>query len=111
MDAMAKYSLEADKYRSAYLPPSPLSMSMSMYSEPQAARSAYLDSTSALTKAYIESSKMYMEAHAAGKAYGADAAGLLRSTHAPYALDIGRVSSQGHPALNFVLQVNVMTSS
>lgn len=71
MDAM-KYSMEADKYRSAYMPPS--SLAMSMYSDPKyldstAAKSyldrGYLDSTSALTKAYFENSKMYMD----GKGY------------------------------------------
>lgn len=66
MDAM-KYSMEADKYRSAYMPPS--SLAMSMYSDPKYLDSTaksyldrgYLDSTSALTKAYFENSKMYME--------------------------------------------------
>ncbi|KAK9872221.1 hypothetical protein WA026_017021 [Henosepilachna vigintioctopunctata] len=66
MDAM-KYSMEADKYRSAYMPPSTLAMSM--YSDPKYMDSSsksylergYLDSTSALTKAYFESSKMYMD--------------------------------------------------
>lgn len=65
MDAM-KYSMEADKYRSAYMPPS--SLAMSMYSDPK-----YMDNTSknyldrsyldqqALTKAYLESSKIYLE--------------------------------------------------
>lgn len=68
MDAM-KYSMEADKYRSAYMPPSTLAMSM--YSDPKYMDSTsksylergYLDSTSALTKAYFESSKMYMDAN------------------------------------------------
>lgn len=66
MDAM-KYSMEADKYRSPYMPPSTLAMSM--YSDPKYMDSTaksylergYLDSTSALTKAYFESSKMYMD--------------------------------------------------
>ncbi|XP_067003970.1 transcription factor Sox-3 [Anabrus simplex] len=67
MDAM-KYSMEADKYRQAYMPPS--SLTMSMYSaDPKYMDSTtksymergYLDPTSALTKAYFESSKMYME--------------------------------------------------
>ncbi|XP_030757489.1 transcription factor sox-2 isoform X2 [Sitophilus oryzae] len=66
MDAM-KYSMEADKYRSPYMPPSTLAMSM--YSDPKYMDSpsksylerGYLDSTSALTKAYFESSKMYMD--------------------------------------------------
>lgn len=70
MDAM-KYSMEADKYRSAYMPPS--SLAMSMYSDPKYLDSTaksyldrgYLDSTSALTKAYFENSKMYMD----GKGY------------------------------------------
>ncbi|XP_023313086.1 transcription factor SOX-2 [Anoplophora glabripennis] len=68
MDAM-KYSMEADKYRSPYMPPSTLAMSM--YSDPKYMDSSsksylergYLDSTSALTKAYFESSKMYMDAN------------------------------------------------
>lgn len=68
MDAM-KYSMEADKYRSPYMPPS--SLAMSMYSDPKYMDSSsksylergYLDSTSALTKAYFESSKMYMDAN------------------------------------------------
>ncbi|CAH1130145.1 unnamed protein product [Ceutorhynchus assimilis] len=67
MDAM-KYSMEADKYRSPYMPPSTLAMSM--YSDPKYMDSnsksylerGYLDSTSALTKAYFETSKMYMGA-------------------------------------------------
>ncbi|XP_063903349.1 transcription factor Sox-19a isoform X2 [Zophobas morio] len=66
MDAM-KYSMEADKYRSPYIPPSTLAMSM--YSDPKYMDTSsksylergYLDSTSALTKAYFESSKMYMD--------------------------------------------------
>ncbi|XP_076269254.1 uncharacterized protein LOC143201934 isoform X2 [Rhynchophorus ferrugineus] len=64
MDAM-KYSMEADKYRSPYMPPSTLAMSM--YSDPKYMDSSsksylergYLDPT--LTKAYFESSKMYMD--------------------------------------------------
>lgn len=72
MDAM-KYSMEADKYRSPYMPPS--SLAMSMYSDPKYMDSSsksylergYLDSTSALTKAYFESSKMYMDANIANK--------------------------------------------
>lgn len=63
-----KYSMEADKYRSPYMPPS--SLAMSMYTDPKyldsTAKSyldrSYLDSTSALTKAYFENSKMYMDA-------------------------------------------------
>lgn len=66
MDAM-KYSMEADKYRSPYMPPSTLAMSM--YSDPKYMDTSaknylergYLDSTSALTKAYFETSKMYMD--------------------------------------------------
>lgn len=62
-----KYSMEADKYRSAYMPPS--SLAMSMYSDPKYLDSSaktyldrgYLDSTSALTKAYFENSKMYID--------------------------------------------------
>lgn len=87
MDAM-KYSMEADKYRSAYMPPSTLAMSM--YSDPKYMDSSsksylergYLDSTSALTKAYFESSKMYMD----GK-YNSD-------TSRPYPLDIGKMYSE-----------------
>ncbi|KAG5863719.1 hypothetical protein JTB14_035881 [Gonioctena quinquepunctata] len=68
MDAM-KYSMEADKYRSPYMPSS--SLAISMYSDPKYMDSpsksylerGYLDSTSALTKAYFESSKMYMDAN------------------------------------------------
>lgn len=93
MDAM-KYSMEADKYRSAYMPPSTLAMSM--YSDPKYMDSTsksylergYLDSTSALTKAYFESSKMYMD----GK-YNPESS-------RPYPLDIGKMyseSSQGMP--------------
>ena len=66
MDAM-KYSMDADKYRPPYIPPS--SLAMSMYSDPKyldsTAKSyldrSYLDSTSALTKAYFENSKMYID--------------------------------------------------
>lgn len=87
MDAM-KYSMEADKYRSAYMPPSTLAMSM--YSDPKYMDSSsksylergYLDSTSALTKAYFESSKMYMD----GK-YNSE-------TSRPYPLDIGKMYSE-----------------
>lgn len=86
MDAM-KYSMEADKYRSAYMPPSTLAMSM--YSDPKYMDTSpksylergYLDSTSALTKAYFESSKMYMD----GK-YNPDNA---RAAYPP--LDIGKM--------------------
>lgn len=87
MDAM-KYSMEADKYRSAYMPPSTLAMSM--YSDPKYMDSqsksylerGYLDSTSALTKAYFESSKMYMD----GK-YNPDGS-------RPYPLDIGKMYTE-----------------
>lgn len=57
MDAMTKYSMEADKYRAAYIPPS--SLAMSMYTDPK-----YLDSS---PKSYLErgwnldSAKMYLE--------------------------------------------------
>ncbi|XP_064212911.1 transcription factor sox-2 isoform X2 [Tribolium castaneum] len=86
MDAM-KYSMEADKYRSPYIPPSTLAMSM--YSDPKYMDSSsksylergYLDSTSALTKAYFESSKMYMDSK-----YNPDPS---RS----YPLDIGKMYS------------------
>ncbi|XP_046675726.1 transcription factor Sox-1a-like [Homalodisca vitripennis] len=89
MDAM-KYSMEAaaaDKYRSAYMPPS--SLAMGMYSDPK-----YLDSTPktsygyldpAFTKAYFESSKMYMESN---KAYGGD---LSPRGHGYSALDLGKL--------------------
>lgn len=61
MDAM-KYSMEADKYRAAYMPPSTLAMSM--YSDPK-----YLDSSSKYldrnyldpAKVYFEHSKLYMD--------------------------------------------------
>ncbi|PNF36349.1 hypothetical protein B7P43_G00522 [Cryptotermes secundus] len=78
MDAM-KYSMEADKYRSAYSMP-PSTLAMSMYSaDPKYMDSTaksymergYLDPTSALTKAYFESSKMYMESGAAAAAAAA----------------------------------------
>lgn len=91
MDAM-KYSMEADKYRSPYMPPSTLAMSM--YSDPKYMDSqsksylerGYLDSTSALTKAYFESSKMYMD----GK-YNCD---QTRQTYP--GLDIGKVYSDNN---------------
>ncbi|KDR12610.1 Transcription factor SOX-21, partial [Zootermopsis nevadensis] len=85
MDAM-KYSMEADKYRSAYSMP-PSTLAMSMYSaDPKYMDSSaksymergYLDPTSALTKAYFESSKMYMESGAA-----AAAAAASRGTYDP----------------------------
>lgn len=92
MDAM-KYSMEADKYRSAYMPPSTLTMSM--YSDPKYMDTSpksylergYLDSTSALTKAYFESSKMYMD----GK-YTTD-------NTRPYPLDIGKMYSEASSAV------------
>lgn len=64
MDAV-KYSMDAaDKFRSPYMPPSTLAMSM--YSDPKYMDSSsksylersYLDST---TKAYFDSNKMYMD--------------------------------------------------
>ncbi|XP_012532179.1 transcription factor Sox-19b [Monomorium pharaonis] len=65
MDAM-KYSMEADKYRAAYMPPSTLTMSM--YSDPKYLDSsnskAYLDRTYLDAKAYFEGvqqSKLYMD--------------------------------------------------
>ncbi|XP_014615116.1 PREDICTED: transcription factor Sox-19b-like [Polistes canadensis] len=54
MDAM-KYSMEADKYRAAYMPPSTLAMSM--YSDPK-----YLDSSPKyLDRSYLDSAKAYFE--------------------------------------------------
>ncbi|XP_050505324.1 transcription factor sox-2-like isoform X2 [Diabrotica virgifera virgifera] len=95
MDAM-KYSMEADKYRSPYMPPSTLAMSM--YSDPKYMDSpsksylerGYLDSTSALTKAYFESSKMYMDANIANK-YNPDA---TRSY--AHGLELGKMYSDHH---------------
>jgi len=62
MDAM-KYSMEADKYRAAYMPPSTLAMSM--YPDPKYLDSSnpktYLDRTYLDAKAYFEQSKLYME--------------------------------------------------
>ncbi|XP_025833902.1 transcription factor SOX-2-like [Agrilus planipennis] len=92
MDAM-KYSMDAEKYRSPYMPPSTLTMSM--YSDPKYMDSSsksylergYLDSTSALTKAYFESSKMYMD----GK-YNPEAT-------RPYSLDIGKMYPDTSPPL------------
>lgn len=86
MDAM-KYSMEAEKYRSPYMPPSTLAMSM--YSDPKYMDSSsksylergYLDSTSALTKAYFESSKMYMDSK-------------YQDPSRSYPLDIGRMYSE-----------------
>lgn len=56
MDAM-KYSMEADKYRAAYMPPS-TSLAMSMYPDPK-----YLDSNpkSYLDRSYLDSAKAYLE--------------------------------------------------
>lgn len=87
-----KYSMEAEKYRSPYMPPSTLAMSM--YSDPKYMDSSsksylergYLDS-SALTKAYFEQSKMYMD----GK-YNAEAS-------RPYSLDLGKMYGESSPAL------------
>ncbi|KAL6424830.1 hypothetical protein ACFW04_010034 [Cataglyphis niger] len=62
MDAM-KYSMEADKYRAAYMPPSTLAMSMYpdtkyLDSNPKTYLDrSYLDSA----KAYFEQSKLYMD--------------------------------------------------
>ncbi|XP_008210134.1 transcription factor SOX-1 [Nasonia vitripennis] len=55
MDAM-KYSMEADKYRAAYMPPSTLAMSM--YPDTK-----YLDSSSKsyLDRSYLDSAKAYLE--------------------------------------------------
>lgn len=62
MDAM-KYSMEADKYRAAYMPPS--SLAMSMYPDPKYLDSSpkpYLDRTYLdSAKAYFEQSKLYMD--------------------------------------------------
>lgn len=63
MDAM-KYSMEADKYRAAYMPPSTLTMSM--YSDPKyldSSPKSYLDRSylDSATKAYFEQSKLYMD--------------------------------------------------
>lgn len=99
MDAM-KYSMEADKYRTAYSMP-PSSLTMSMYSaDPKYMDSTaksymergYLDPTSALTKAYFESSKMYMESTAASRgAYDpSDASQRGGSTTYP-SLDISKM--------------------
>lgn len=98
MDAM-KYSME-DKYRSPYMPPS--SLAMSMYSDPKYMDSSsksylergYLDSTSALTKAYFESSKMYMD----GK-YNTDGGGTPTTTRPSYPLDIGKMYTDTSPTM------------
>lgn len=81
VDAM-KYSMEAaDKYRSAYMPPS--SLAMSVYSDPGKSGYSYLDP--AFTKAYLESSKMYMEsggpAHSQGHSYTGLDLGKLYPEH------------------------------
>lgn len=101
MDAM-KYSMEADKYRSAYSMP-PSTLAMSMYSaDPKYMDSTaksymergYLDPTSALTKAYFESSKMYMESGAAAAAVAAS-----RGTYDPSDASRGNTAS-GYPSLD-----------
>lgn len=88
-----KYSMEAaDKYRNAYMPPSTLAMSM--YSDPK-----YLDSTPknygyldpAFTKAYFESSKMYMES---GKAYNGE---MSPRSHGYSPLDLGKLYAEPLP--------------
>lgn len=57
-----KYSMEADKYRAAYMPPS--SLAMSMYSDPKyldsSPKYSYLDSAKAY-QALAEQSKLYMD--------------------------------------------------
>lgn len=90
MDAM-KYSMEAEKYRNPYVPPHTLAMSM--YSDPKymdSSSKSYLErgylESSALTKAYLESSKMYMD----GK-YNPE-------TNRPYGLDIGKMYTESPPA-------------
>lgn len=60
MDAM-KYTMEADKYRAAYMPPSTLAMSM--YSDSKYLESSpksYLD-RSYLDRSYLDSAKAYFE--------------------------------------------------
>lgn len=102
MDAM-KYSMEADKYRSAYSMP-PSTLAMSMYSaDPKYMDSTaksymergYLDPTSALTKAYFESSKMYMESGAA-----AAAAAASRGTYDPPDAGQRGSTASGYPSLD-----------
>lgn len=102
MDAM-KYSMEADKYRSAYSMP-PSTLAMSMYSaDPKYMDSSaksymergYLDPTSALTKAYFESSKMYMESGAA-----AAAAAASRGTYDPPDGSQRGSTASGYPSLD-----------
>ncbi|XP_077262731.1 uncharacterized protein LOC143897742 [Temnothorax americanus] len=63
MDAM-KYSMEADKYRAAYMPPSTLAMSMypdPKYLDSSNAKAYCLDRTYLDAKAYFEQSKLYMD--------------------------------------------------
>lgn len=102
MDAM-KYSMEADKYRSAYSMP-PSTLAMSMYSaDPKYMDSTaksymergYLDPTSALTKAYFESSKMYMESGAA-----AAAAAASRGAYDPSDPSQRGSTAGGYPSLD-----------
>ncbi|KAJ9590975.1 hypothetical protein L9F63_015981, partial [Diploptera punctata] len=104
MDAM-KYSMEADKYRTAYSMP-PSSLAMSMYSaDPKYMDSTaksymergYLDPTSALTKAYFESSKMYMESTAASRGTYDPSDSSQRSTSYP-SLDISKMYADSTPA-------------
>ncbi|EGI59246.1 Transcription factor SOX-21 [Acromyrmex echinatior] len=64
VDSMTmKYSMESDKYRAAYMPPSTLAMSM--YPDPKYLDSSnpktYLDRTYLDAKAYFEQSKLYMD--------------------------------------------------
>ncbi|XP_018368452.1 PREDICTED: transcription factor Sox-21-B [Trachymyrmex cornetzi] len=64
VDSMTmKYSMEPDKYRAAYMPPSTLAMSM--YPDPKYLDSSnpktYLDRTYLDAKAYFEQSKLYMD--------------------------------------------------
>lgn len=103
MDAM-KYSMEADKYRSAYSMP-PSTLAMSMYSaDPKYMDSSaksymergYLDPTSALTKAYFESSKMYMESGAAAAA----AAVASRGAYDPSDASQRGGTAGGYPSLD-----------
>lgn len=102
MDAM-KYSMEADKYRSAYSMP-PSTLAMSMYSaDPKYMDSTaksymergYLDPTSALTKAYFESSKMYMESGAV-----AAAAAASRAAYDPSDASQRASTTGGYPSLD-----------
>lgn len=113
MDAM-KYSMEADKYRSAYSMP-PSSLAMSMYSaDPKYMDSTsksymergYLDPTAALTKAYFESSKMYMESGAAAAAAAASRAAYDTSDSSQRANTAG-----GYPSLDINKMYADTTSS